>query len=104
LPRTGSARCAGPTCYADAGATLLAKDKTAKDFVSDAFARCKFIGCNAAAVPFIEKVGVSQTEFDDGMVALDPTGAAGFLKAADRLRVWPREFKFGLDADAFLAP
>src|SRR5712671_6370792 len=38
----------------DAGAALLADEATARDFVADAFAHCKFIGFNTAAAPLLE--------------------------------------------------
>ena len=37
------------------GTALLAKDAAAKDFVSDAFAHCKFIAYSADAMPLFEK-------------------------------------------------
>src|SRR5690606_34385593 len=50
------------------GAQMLGQDKTAKDFVNDAFAHGKFIGYNAAAKSFIVKAGVAEDEFDRGMI------------------------------------
>ena len=45
---------------------MLAKDKTAKDFVSDAFAHCKFIAHSPEALPLFEKAGVAA---DNNMTA-----------------------------------
>ena len=55
----------------DDGAALLAKDKTAQDFVSDAHAHCKYIGFTPQAQPLVEAVAV----LDDGYVALDGNAA-----------------------------
>ena len=60
------------------------------DFVSDAYAHCKFIGYVASAVPLLEAVGVSPDE--DGLVAVDePGGVDAFVSSAADLRVWSRE-------------
>jgi len=37
---------------------LLAGDAAAKDFVTDAFAHCKFIGISREAHPLYEKAGL----------------------------------------------
>ncbi|HWW27567.1 MAG TPA: catalase [Caulobacter sp.] len=85
------------------GAALLSKDKTAKDFVSDAFAHCKFIGYTPHAEILLAKAGVAPEDFDDGLIALqDADGATAFLSACGQLRVWDRELKNDLDAAAFL--
>ena len=75
------------------GATLLAKEATARDFVTDAFAHLKFIAYTAAAEPLLEKAGVL-AERDEGFVRLDGTdGAKAFVAACRKLRFWPREAK-----------
>lgn len=85
------------------GAAMLAKDKTAKDFVSDAFAHCKFIGYTSEAEPLLIKAGVSPEEFDDGMILLEgPKDAPAFLAACGQLRRWEREMATDLDAAAVL--
>ena len=85
------------------GAAMLAKDKTAKDFVSDAFAHCKFIGYTSEAEPLLIKAGVSPEEFDDGMILLEgPKDAPAFLAACGQLRRWEREMTTDLDAAAVL--
>src|SRR5712672_529609 len=74
------------------GAALLAREATAKDFVSDAFAHAKFIAYSEAAKPLLQRAGV--TEMDGGCVALKgPTDAKAFLKACRKLRFWEREAK-----------
>ncbi len=73
------------------GAQLLAGRATAKDFVSDAFAHCKFIGHVETAGPLLQAAGVAD-QIDDGFVALDDDGSADtFVQACADLRFWPRE-------------
>jgi catalase len=80
----------------DAGAALLAKDKPTKDFISDAFAHCKFIAHNAPAAALLKAAGVQP---DKGFVPLkDARDAAAFIKACRDLRFWDREAD--VDADA----
>lgn len=80
------------------GAQLLATDKPAKDFVSDAFAHCKFIGIGADAAPLFEKAGLAE-DLDAGCL---PLGSAedidAFLTACTQGRFWPRELNVDLDA------
>ena len=81
------------------GAQLLAMDKAAKDFVSDAYAHCKFIGYTPQAQPYFERAGVTAADLDDGVIALDgPAAVAGFLEACGQVRLWAREAKVDLDA------
>jgi catalase len=88
----------GPSVLFDAVAVVLSDDKAdevsmmkpAKDFVSDAFAHCKFIGWNAAAKPLFEAAGLGDKE-DDGTLKLDSGNVDAFLKASRDLRFWPRE-------------
>lgn len=85
------------------GAKLLAEDKTAKDFVSDAFAHGKFIAYTPEAMPFMERAGIAREDHDEGVISLDhPSGVAAFLKACSAVRVWEREMKVDLDAGGFL--
>ena len=85
------------------GAALLSTDKTAKDFVSDAFAHCKFIGYTAQALPLLAKAGVAPEDHDEGLIQLDGADdVAAFLAACGQLRLWGRELKVDLDAEAFL--
>ncbi|MBO9601228.1 MAG: catalase [Novosphingobium sp.] len=82
----------------DEGAAMLAGDAAAKDFVSDAFAHCKFIGIGACARPIFEAAGISE-QLDDACLPLGKAAdAAAFVSAARALRHWPRELKVDLDA------
>ena len=75
----------------DAGAQLLAEEATARDFVADAFAHCKFIGHSAAAMPLLEKAGIAASR-DSGVIALGgPADVTRFLEACRQLRLWQRE-------------
>jgi len=87
----------GPSVLYDAVAVLpsvegcqaLLKNASAKDFVSDAFAHLKFIGCNEAAHALFEKAGI---EMDEGFIPLESAkGADAFIKACRKLRLWDRE-------------
>jgi catalase len=74
------------------GAAALAGDATARGFVADAHAHCKFIGYTAAAVSLLERAGVPLDEDDEGLVPLDGRDAAAdFLIACRKLRHWTRE-------------
>jgi catalase len=75
----------------DAGAKLLADEATARDFVADAVAHCKFIAYTAAAMPLLQKAGVAP---DAGVVELKAAAdAAAFVKTCGQLRFWDREAK-----------
>ncbi len=52
------------------GAALLAGDATAKDFVSDAFAHCKFIGYTREAEALFVKAGIAE-DLDAGCILLE---------------------------------
>jgi catalase len=85
------------------GAAMLAEDKTAKDFVSDAFGHGKFIGYTAEAVPFLERAGVRAEDHDGGVIALaEEADAAAFLATCAPLRLWDRELTVDLDAAGFV--
>lgn len=72
------------------GAALLAREATAKDFVSDAYAHAKFIGYAPAAKGLFGKAGLS--EVDDGFIPLrQAADAQAFLSACRPLRFWARE-------------
>ncbi|WP_267387131.1 catalase [Sphingomonas sp. GC_Shp_3] len=84
----------------DAGAKLLAIDAAAKDFLTDAFAHCKFIGLSEETAPLVEKAGLA-TDLDDGCLPLKTKAdAKAFLSALAPLRYWPREAQVDLDAVA----
>jgi catalase len=73
------------------GAELLAKEAAARDFVSDAFAHCKFIGFTSGAEPLLAKAGV-ETDADEGLIRLESKNSASeFIRACRRLRLWARE-------------
>ena len=84
----------------EAGAQLLSADAPTKDFISDAFAHCKFIGHSAAAQPLLEAAGVADA-MDEGFIALDASGDAGaFIKTCRALRFWEREVQVDADLQA----
>jgi catalase len=73
----------------EAGAETLAKHPAARDFVSDAFAHCKFIAHVEAARPLLDKAGV---ERDEGIIALaSGDDVEGFVERCRQLRLWSRE-------------
>jgi len=73
------------------GAEKLTGESTARDFVADAFAHCKFIAHVEAAQPLLDKAGV---EPDEGVM---PLGSArdisSFIESCRKLRLWAREPK-----------
>ncbi|OWV88760.1 catalase [Rhizobium sp. N122] len=74
-----------------AGSSDLLKEATARDFVSDAFVHCKFIGYVEPALPLMQKAGIADS-LDEGVIALKAAGdVAAFIKALGKLRVWGRE-------------
>jgi catalase len=80
------------------GAALLAGDAASKDFVSDAYGHCKFIGHNDAAKTLFAESRVPP-ELDAGFVALaKPKDAKSFVAQCAALRFWPREMEVDLDA------
>jgi len=84
---------------ADGGA-LLAGDAAAKDFVSDAFNHCKFIGHSAEALPLFQRAGLAE-QLDAGCMPLARAAdAKAFLDACGALRVWDRELVVDMDAKA----
>jgi len=81
------------------GAAMLARDAVAKDFVSDAFGHCKYIGMSAAAEAIFAKAGIGDDDLDEACLALaKPADAKAFIAACRSLRYWPRELKVDLDA------
>jgi len=76
------------------GATALAGLPAARDFVSDAFAHCKFIGHTAAASALFGALGLGD-KVDGGFVELGADGAIdSFLQTCAQLRYWERESTF----------
>jgi catalase len=81
-----------------AGAAILANDAASKDFVSDAFGHCKFIGYSADATTLFAESRVPP-ELDDGFVALAKAkDAKAFVTTCGTLRYWAREMTVDLDA------
>lgn len=82
------------------GAEKLSADAPTKDFISDAFAHCKFIAHGAAAAPLLEAAGVAD-KMDDGFIALKTArDASRFLQACGNLRLWEREIQVDADLQA----
>jgi catalase len=89
----------GPSVLYDAVALLpsadeiddLVQESTARDFVADAFAHCKFIGYVAAAEPLLVKAGIFD-DLDEGCIPLSAAGdVTSFVAELGKLRVWGRE-------------
>ncbi|MDT6942009.1 catalase [Brucella pseudogrignonensis] len=89
----------GPSVLFDAVALVLSEEavnrligeSTARDFVADAFAHCKFIGFTAGAMPLLTKAGI-EPEMDEGLIPLDNARAAtDFVASCRKLRLWARE-------------
>ena len=73
----------------------LAGAPAARDFVSDAFAHCTFVGYAAPAATLFDAFGLG-TKLDAGFVRLDDGGSVhGFLRQRAQLRFWERELTFG---------
>ncbi len=80
------------------GADRLARDAAAKDFVTDAFAHCKFIGIGAEAEAIFLAAGIAD-DLDEACLPLAKAkDAAMFVEACRALRFWPRELQVDLDA------
>jgi catalase len=70
----------------------LLQESTARDFVADAFAHCKFIGYVESALPLLEKASIASEEFDEGCIAIaSAKDAKSFVDGLAKLRVWERE-------------
>ena len=73
------------------GAAKLAGNPAARDFVSDAYAHAKFIGCGTHASALFAATGLSDAA-DDGMVEIAGAGdVEPFLSRCRALRFWDRE-------------
>lgn len=72
------------------GADRLAGDVAARDFVSDAFAHCKFIAYTPGAAGLLEAVGIDAAA-DEGLIPLEPGSSADFVATCRALRLWARE-------------
>lgn len=77
----------------DEGAKKLAVDATARDFVSDAYAHCKYIGYTPAAKPLLDAAGILDM-LDEGCVSLEiASDVLPFIAICADLRHWEREPK-----------
>jgi catalase len=72
-----------------AGASVLAVNPDARDFVADAYAHSKFIGFVGDARTLLDGAGVGD-RLDDGFVALDEVGADEFVERCRAIRFWDR--------------
>jgi catalase len=72
------------------GASGIAALPAARDFVTDAYAHCKFIGYAGDPGPLFEAAGLSSL-MDDGFVSLEEHSAADFISRCAELRFWPRQ-------------
>jgi catalase len=73
------------------GAAALARMPAARDFVTDAYAHCKFIAYVSDATALFDATGLSSL-MDDGFVELSGGDAvAGFLDTCRQLRFWDRQ-------------
>jgi len=94
-----------PSALFDAVALILGDDTllsnpAARDFASDAFQHCKFIGWARSARPLLEDLqilrsGDAPSSHDPGLCALTGTASAnGFVQSCKALRQWLREDGF----------
>jgi len=82
------------------GAALLSLDAAAKNFATDAFAHCKYIGISAEAEALFAKAGIAD-DLDQACLPLAKAEDAKiFLNACRALRYWPRELNVDLDASS----
>jgi len=73
-----------------AGASLLAMDPVAKQWVADAFAHCKVIGTIGNAQALLDAAGVKP---DDGVIEIDAKSVGAYIERAAAGRIWEREEK-----------
>lgn len=88
----------GPSVLYDAIVLLIKqiepewlKKPSMRDFISDAYFHCKFIGYTETAIPFIERIGLGD-QLDQGWSKLEnDTSIERFLQKCGELRFWARE-------------
>jgi len=80
------------------GAALLSLDAAAKDFVTDAFAHCKYIGISPDAEAIFAKAGIADDLDEACLPIAKPADTQAFVEACRALRHWPREAAVDLDA------
>jgi catalase len=69
----------------------LVRGVTARDFVADAFQHCKFIGYVEAALPLLDRAGISDAH-DEGTIAVtDQGGNHRLRRGAWKTRLCGRE-------------
>ena len=75
------------------GARSLAARPTARDFVTDAVAHCKFIGYTSGAAVLFEAAGLPMDPAgeDEGFISLSEYPAAVFIARCRELRFWDRQ-------------
>jgi catalase len=76
----------------DDGGQRMAATPTARDFVSDAHAHCKFIACGPNAEALLDAAGLTREMRDDGYLELGSTkkSTETFVAACRSLRYWQR--------------
>jgi catalase len=73
------------------GASLLANEPAARDFVADAFAHSKFVAYTEAAKPFLAKV-LGTDQLDEGFIATNGVkDTSKFIQKCRKLRFWDRQ-------------
>ncbi|WP_311271233.1 catalase [Sphingobium sp. WCS2017Hpa-17] len=80
------------------GAAALALDAAARDFVTDAFAHCKYIGIGKDAEAIFVKAGIAEDLDEACLPIAKPSDAQAFIQACRALRHWAREAAVDLDA------
>ncbi len=90
----------GPSCLFDAvaivagddGAKALAGMQPAQDFLRDAYAHLKAIGCTANTSELFERAGLGDDQMDDACIGLAKRAdAKTFIDVAAAGKHWPRE-------------
>ncbi len=79
--------------FSKEGAKTMAKEASAKDFVSDAFAHMKFIAYTEEVKPLFQKIGIADSLDAACMQLTKVSDAANFIKECGKLRFWKREPK-----------
>ena len=73
------------------GAAALAASPAARDFISDAYAHCKFIAYTSGAAALLETAGLrGDSPPDGGFISLDDHEPADFIARCRQLRFWDR--------------
>jgi catalase len=84
-------------------ARVLCNNAAAIDFVSDAYAHCKYVGFLAGALPLLQRANVPPR--DEGVIELKSgRDIKEFLKTCGELRVWSRELKVFAQPSTQLPP